>query len=50
MDQEMLTLALVTTSTPTGTERYAHGNSYCHTDGDVAECQAYTYSSSESNS
>ena len=33
---------------PTGTERYAHGNSYCH--ADVAECRAYAYACSSSDS
>ena len=46
----MLTPALATMSAPTGTERYAHGNSYCHTDADVVECRAYAYACSSSES
>ena len=37
-------------SAPTCTERYAHGNSYCHTDADVAERRAYAYACSSSES
>ena len=42
----MLTLAFVTMSAPSDTERYAHGNSYCYADPDVADCRAYPYACS----
>ena len=35
---------------PTGTEHYAHGNSYCHAGADAAECRAYAYACSSSDS